>query len=297
MKNISIIFILGLLLTAIPVPGTAYLRDAGIILNISGTITYSNKTDVQTPLPVQAFMKIRSGDSICLHQDSKITLYLLLSETRETWHGPAVLNINNSGIKAETTPVHVEKLPSAVARHINRSGLTVPNFRTARTGGVQIRGMSGAVLNPGASLPLKLNERDQAAVRDAEKICENMKKQAQKDDYLPELYLLSVLSKYDQYSKAEIIVDELLKKDEKNPVFNQWKYWIQENYPVRCELFLMTADPFCTGSGCTDIYNMGKYKKTGLFSITQADSINAKQGNILSLTLPIHLKPIITAIF
>jgi len=285
MKNIGIILIIGFLLTPIPAPGFESLPDAGIILKISGNAVYSNKTDAQDPLPVQAFMKIRAGDSICLDKNSQITLYLSQSETRETWHGPAVLYISETGIKAETTPVHVEKLPVSVARQIDRSDLPVPRFRTTRTGGAQIRGMSDSTLKAASSLPMTLNEKDKADIRDAKKVYDNMKKQSQQDDYMPKLYLLSVLSKYEQYKEVESIVDELLKKDEKNSVFNHWKYWVQENYPVRPEMFLMVSDPSCEGSGCKEIQDMGKYKKTGHFSISQSSAIKAKTGNILTFNM------------
>jgi len=284
MKNINIIFAIGLFLITIPAFGFEGLPDAGIILNVSGSVTYSNKADAQNSLPVQAFMKIRVGDYIRLDKNSQIILIVSKTGTRETWNGPAALDIIETGIKTRSTPAHVEKLPLAVARHVGQAGLTAPRFRMIRTGGAHIRGVSESALKP-LSAPAELNEKDKAEIMDARKVYDMMKKTGQKNDYVPDLYLLSVLSGYEQYSEVEALVDGLLKKDKKNPVFNHWKYWIQENYPIRADLFLMQSDPSCKGSDCIEVRDIGIYKKTGPFSISQSDSINAKLGNILTFNI------------
>ncbi len=247
-------------------------QDTGMVLQISGTVMYSEKKAQAGLKPVQAFMKVRQGDMIHLKDNALMNLIYIANGRRETWKGPAVVEIGESqSLPGENaSAVQVENVPVLVTENIGQSLLPIPQTNIRHQGAVTVRGVSEDLhrgLKYSASEEKKKNEIDKALT-----IYNKMKKESEKNDVMPNLFLLSVLSRYEEFGMMKKLIDEMISVNPDNAVFIHWKNWIEENYPVRMEIFCLIPE------------KNQVYKEIGPFSLSETRGFRPRAGDMLTFS-------------
>jgi hypothetical protein len=280
-------------MAATAVPGAGFAQtpaDVGMVLSASGQANYTNPADKDGPEPVQAFMKIRAGDRIDLSDGGRIELMFVESGRRETWRGPARLTVGRTGaVSADPNAApEVAAVQSAVANAIGASGLPLPRGRIARSGVNLVRGTAGECPEP-PPIPRRvspLTPSDRAELASARRIYEDLRRQVPAADPLPDLYLLSVLARYEQFGEMAVIVDRLRQVHGAIPAVVKWGAWIRENYPVRLSFFLLTPDDACRrGPACFSLGDMGYFRKSGPCPASELPEKAVRTGDILTFAL------------
>ncbi|MDM8517050.1 hypothetical protein QUF76_12685 [Desulfobacterales bacterium HSG16] len=263
-------------------------QDAGIVMQVSGTVTYSETGLKQVQKKVQAFMKFHTGDRIRMENDSKIELLFTTSGRRETWQGPEILMIESqkSSPSGKTAALSVETVPLSVAESIDQTPLPVPRAQVSRSGMITLRGDDGDKNISVLRGQLELGSQEKQDIKTAQEVYAKMKEKTGSGDLVPELYLLSVLSRYGQFREMEDLIKTMQIQAPDNSVVRRWRYMIAQNYPVRPEGFLLRADPACKkGQGCIELKGMGIFKKIGPFLFDNSNEVSARKGDILIFTL------------
>lgn len=235
----AILMCLGLLAPAAP----AAAPDVGLVTGLSGEVTYWHPEEKQPPAQAQTFLKIRQGDHFKLPGGAQVQLTYFASGRQETWKGPVTLQVGDregraAGPGPPLSPPEVKILPAKVAKKMvgtplmvgrseaQTSGVSLVRGTQARSTGV-IQTMAPKPAPAPSPPPRPLSDQDKQAVAEAEKIYQDLKKQAEAGDPTPEIYLLSVYADYGQYSKMEQVVDTLLAQRPQDPNLKKLKAWAQ----------------------------------------------------------------------
>jgi hypothetical protein len=188
-------------------------EDAGLVNQVSGPATYS--ADGGPARPVQAFMKVRSGDRFTLAAGATLRLVYFEGNRQESWSGPAVFRAARAGSEASSGKPVVAALPTAVSVKIARLPELV---QAARLGGVTVR---GATRFPA------LTTEEQTQVSEARATYKTLRAQAHADDITPELFLLSALQEVGQYDEMTPLLDELSKHTPLSPEVEELVRWVR----------------------------------------------------------------------
>jgi hypothetical protein len=215
--------------------------DVGLVTGLSGELTYWNPKEKQPPAKAQAFLKIRRGDHLKLAGGAVAQLTYFTSGRQETWKGPATLIVGDiesqaAGKMSHSPSLEVKILSSKVAQKMSSAPMAV-NRSASQTSGIgQIKGeqlrSSGVIQTmaprkalPPPPAPRPLAAPDKKAVAEAEKVYQDLKKQAKADDLTPEIYLLSVYADYKLYGKMEQVIAGMLTKRPDDPNLKKLKAW------------------------------------------------------------------------
>jgi hypothetical protein len=201
--------------------------DVGIITQLSGEVTYWNEEYQKTPEKAQAFMKIFQGDYFQGEAKAIIQLVYFLNGRRETWKGPATFIVGETQSRAKSekgiqAQPEVKMLPSGVLDGVRRVPVLLRRAGLSRSGIMQIRG-------PGESLPKSKvpSEEERAEIAMAKENYRNLRNQTKEEDITPELYLLGILAKYDQFEELDKVIKDTLKKLPNNEVLKKLEEWVQ----------------------------------------------------------------------
>lgn len=264
--------------------------DVGLVMSVSGEARYGNPGEPADPAPVQAFMKTRKGDRIFLSDKGRIDLLFLENGRRETWTGPARLTLTPSGAVSDnpdaTPRVTAVKAPISMA--IMGSGLPLPRGQIARGGVSVVRGLFEECPEaaPEPRPVMTLGDADRAELASAHAVYADLKRQTPADDPLPDLYYLSVLSRYEQYGEMNRIIDRMRWAHGDAPAVEKWNAWVRENYPVRLSFFMLKPDDACRkGPACFGLGELGHFKKTGPCPVSELPQRDIRTGDILTLAL------------
>jgi hypothetical protein len=118
--------------------------DVGLVMELSGHVTFWEKDRQDSPARAQAFMKIRDGDHFELKPGALIRLVYFSSARQETWTGPVMFTVGHSRSQAKTEEAaqiqpEVKILPVGAAKGIGRISSLLRRVGLNRAGIVQLR--------------------------------------------------------------------------------------------------------------------------------------------------------------
>ena len=199
--------------------------DVGLITKLSGNITYWNE-DYQKPAKAQSFMKIRRGDRFKVPAGALVQFVYFLGGRQETWKGPIAFRIGESEShpekkKALQAQPKVVIFPAATTQGMRRIPVLLRRAGLYRPGAEQIRG--GV---EGSPAPIALTAEEKAEIMAAEETYRALRKQAGSGDITPELFLLGILTDYEQYDAMEGVIEEALKREPGNDILKGLREWV-----------------------------------------------------------------------
>jgi hypothetical protein len=200
--------------------------DVGLVTVLSGSVTYWNDAHQETPATAQAFMKIRRGDRFKLRAGAVMQLVYFLGGRQETWKGPVTLAVGDSESHPERQGgVHAQPkvvvLPAGTTQGVRRLPVLLRRAGLSRPGATQVRGDVEASPAPFATTP-----EEKAEIVAAKETYRSLRKQTDADDITPELYLLGVLTDYEQYSEMGEIIREALNRQPDNEILKGLMEWV-----------------------------------------------------------------------
>ncbi len=218
-------WVLMALATHVTVKAQALPADVGLVTKLSGEVTYWNESYQKTPARAQVFMKMRKGDRFTVPAGGLVQLVYFLGGRQETWTGPAVLTIGDAESQIETemrpeTQPRVIILPAGATQGVRRIPALLRRAGLGRPGATNVRG--GVV---GSPPPVALTAEEEAEIAAAKETYQSLRKQTEAYDITPELYLLGVLTDYEQYGEMEKIIQEALRRQPGNEILKQLEEW------------------------------------------------------------------------
>lgn len=172
----------------------ARAADVGMITQLSGEASIAAGGAAQKAVP---FLKIATGDKLTLAAGASAKLVYFSNGRQEVWQGAGVVEVGISESKGASTPV-VSQLPPLV---VNQLIKTPAAGQQGRTGMVRVR----SLLNPDAPAEL---ERQYA----------ELKKGATPGDTTPEVFLLSGLVEFKEFTRAREVLTKLAAEPLYQPV-------------------------------------------------------------------------------
>ncbi len=199
--------------------------DVGLITMLSGDVTYRGEGS-QKPIRARSFMKIRRGDRFMVPAGAVIQFVYFLGGRQETWGGPVTFTVGDSesygsegkGLQAQPKVV---VFPAGAAQGIRRIPILLHRAGLSRPGSAQIRGDV-----EGPSPPLSLTPEEAREIVSARETYRALRQRAGPDDITPELYLLGVLTDYEQYGDMEEVINEALKKQPGDETLQELREWV-----------------------------------------------------------------------
>jgi hypothetical protein len=200
--------------------------DVGLVTQLSGAVTYRNKGYQATPAKAQAFMKIRRGDRFALPTGGVIQVVYFLGGRQETWKGPVAFTIGDSESRPEPakglrTRPKVVILPAGTTQGVRRIPVLLRRAGVWRPGAGQIRGEVEA-----APTTFSITAEEKAEIAEAKEMYRSLRTQTDPRDITPELYLLGVLTDYEQYGEMEEVLNKALKRQPDNEILKKIKKWV-----------------------------------------------------------------------
>lgn len=196
--------------------------DVGLVTKLSGQITYVNKLYQETPAEAQAFMKIRRGDRFQLQAGALTQLVYFLGGRQETWKGPATFTVGDSQSNPQTqAQPTVRILPAGTIQGVRRIPVLLRRTGLSRPGAGLIR---GGVDKPPTAIALTQEEKAQIAA--AKETYRSLRNQTHPGDITPELYLLGILTDYEQYSEMGEVIEEALRRQPDNDILKELREWV-----------------------------------------------------------------------
>ncbi len=226
-----ILLYLGLMFLVVIMTGAkakvrALPRDVGLVTMLSGNVTYWNDGYQKTPATAVAFMKIRRGDRFKLRAEAVMQLVYFVGGRQETWKGPVTFTVGDSeshleGHEGLYVQPKVVVLPVATTQGVRRIPVLLRRAGLWRPGAAQVRGDLEALTT---SMPLTREEK--AEIVAAKETYLSLRKQIEAGDITPELYLLGVLTDYEQYGEMEGVIREALNRQPDNDILKRLMEWV-----------------------------------------------------------------------
>lgn len=161
--------------------------DAALVTALDGTV---NRLTAAGREPVQAFVKLKPGDKLALEGNARIQLVFFESKRQESWNGSGSLEIAAAEARGAGLPApQVKTLPDILVRQI------------AKTPALDSQGRAGVVRLRAIPTPEALAKLDQNY--------QQLRKEADKDDLNPELFLLVGLLEMRQIDRIEQVLADL----------------------------------------------------------------------------------------
>lgn len=172
----------------------AQAAEVALVMSVQGKIS---RLDGVTALPLEAFVKLKSGDRLKLEKASRLQLVYFNTGRQETWSGSGNLIMAVKESRAEGLPApKIKTLPLVMVKQLART----PALDSQGRGGVT-RLRSIATEDAMAKLDATYRE---------------LKSSADGDDLAPEMYLLSGLYEMRQLDRVEAILGEIRQDRPKN---------------------------------------------------------------------------------
>jgi hypothetical protein len=219
--------------------------DVGLVTGLSGEVTYRNQAEKQPQARAQAFLKIRLGDQLKLTPGSGVQLLYFSSGVQETWKGPVTLQVGDMQSQAVAKPPfppEVKVISAKVASRMAGAPLNVARAgasgacreiqETTRSSGV-IPTMGARPASSPQPTPALRTAQTPKEVAEAERLYQNLKKQAKPDDLTLEIYLLSVYAEREQYQKMESLIDIMLTKRPGDETLKGLKARVKARMPLK----------------------------------------------------------------
>ena len=231
-KTVIGVFVI-LAVSAITAAGVcAQLPDVGMVIRLTGKVSYWHGDAKDEAATVQTFMKIRQNDCFSLSPHGVVQLVYFSNGRKETWTGPGVFKTGETWSEAVNASrafsgPKVASLPQVVADQVKRVSPLVDPSKLHRSGGVQIRGDGSKT--PSTPLPsVVLTEEEKKEVDTAKETYRSVLAKVDPDDIIPELYLFSVLADYDQFEEMKRLIDLMRQKQPDNAGIDRLAEWLKE---------------------------------------------------------------------
>ena len=223
------LYLTGLAMVFLTTTAHASSPDVGLVTSLTGEVSFWNATDQKEPAQAQAFMKVRQGDHFKLSPGSQVQLLYCVSGRQETWTGPATFSAGGQkgqavdDQKPQASP-EVKTVPSKVSKRIMEAPIPFPRCAIRYSGVIQT--MTPRCSPTAPLTPLSPEARQE--IKEAERVYQDLKKKADKDDVTPDLYLLGVLANYQQYVEMDRILDTMLKTRPGDKALKDFKIWVRD---------------------------------------------------------------------
>jgi len=195
----------------------------GLLTQVSGEVTYRSALTGNQGEAAQAFMKVRLKDRFQLKKDAELRLLFYSNGRQESWKGPAGFEVQEGKTrKLSGAKPQVASLPTRATRDVRR----VPALlRRAggRVGGTLLRGKEA-----GDTEAVPLSAEEQAELKAARQVYQQMRSLAPKDDITPELYLLSILDDYELNAEMMVIVKKARAIQPKSKPLSELEDWLRK---------------------------------------------------------------------
>jgi hypothetical protein len=181
--------------------GAYAASDVGLINHLSGDVSYSSGAATSRAQP---YMKVREGDRFTVPAGAQVRVVYFQGGRQETFAGPASFTAGgqSSSVQSGSAP-QVTTLPAGVPQKISQTPELIQIAKLGRAGGVAVRGVGGE---------RRLTPQQQAEVRQARDIYQQLRASAAADDITPELYLYSVLQDHLLYGDMKPVVEEMARR-------------------------------------------------------------------------------------
>jgi hypothetical protein len=202
--------------------------DAGLLFKVTGKVTYKNEAFQKEAAEAKSYMKIRSGDVITVPEGGAVELVYFSGNRKETWKGPVTIKVGTTESTVEggkDAKPEVGKVPAGATDGVKRIPSLLRKAGAGRAGATHVRGTPGKTEKK-PSPPLSKEEL--AEITAAREVFAELKKASAEGDVTPELYLLGVLSDYEQYDEMEKVVTDALKKAPKSEELKAIETWLRE---------------------------------------------------------------------
>ncbi len=173
--------------------------EMGLVTKLHGNVSYKKQGNEKWN-KAMLFMKVRLGDGFYLFEKGSLRIVYFDNGRIETWLGPSEFRVGPEGgkSKGESSP-KVEKVDVSASRETVVAANVLQKFGAW----VSRRGPKGE----SSYASISEEEKEQIIAR-----YEELKKSAEQDDPLPEIYLFSALIKRGDYDTAEKYIKEALKE-------------------------------------------------------------------------------------
>ncbi|MCF8199878.1 MAG: hypothetical protein K9J42_14025 [Sulfuritalea sp.] len=174
--------------------GQVQAAEVALVMSVQGKIA---RLDGSTQVPLEAFVKLKSGDQLALEDTSRLQVVYFKTGRQETWSGPGRLKMAVAEGRAEDLPTpQIKMLPLVMVKQLART----PSLDSQGRGGVtRLR----AIASDDAIAKLDATYRE-------------LKNTAQSGDLGPEMYLLSGLFEMRELDRVEALLGELQRAQPKN---------------------------------------------------------------------------------
>jgi hypothetical protein len=181
--------------------GAYAASDVGLINHLAGDVSYSSGAATSRAQP---YMKVREGDRFTVPAGAQVRVVYFQGGRQETFAGPASFTAGgqSSSVQSGSAP-QVTTLPAGVPQKISQTPELIQIAKLGRAGGVAVRGVGGE---------RRLTPQQQAEVRQARQIYQQLRASAAADDITPELYLYSVLQDHLLYGEMKPVVEEMARR-------------------------------------------------------------------------------------
>jgi hypothetical protein len=181
--------------------GAYAASDVGLINHLAGDVSYSSGAATSKAQP---YMKVREGDRFTVPAGAQVRVVYFQGGRQETFAGPVSFTAGgqSSSVQSGSAP-QVTTLPAGVPQKISQTPELIQIAKLGRAGGVAVRGVGGE---------RRLTPQQQAEVRQARDIYQQLRASAAADDITPELYLYSVLQDHLLYGDMKPVVEEMARR-------------------------------------------------------------------------------------
>ena len=198
--------------------------DVGLVTRLSGEVTYSGVAQ-KKPARARAFMKVQQGDSFELAVGAELRLVYFASGRQESWKGPVAFKVGEKEGQAEGKAAgpEVEALPAKASPGLRRVPALLKWIGSSRAGGIQVRGERKE-----SPRLIPLTSEEKAEIGAARELSRKMRGQAAPDDVTPELYLIGILSDYEQYEEMAQVLKSARSRQPDNQELKTLEAWLRE---------------------------------------------------------------------
>ena len=165
----------------------ARAAEVALVMSVQGTVT---RLAGATPVPVEAFVKLKEGDRLSLEKKARLQVAYFESGRQETWSGPGRLEMTpREGKAGGLAAPEVKLLPLVMARQL------------AHTPALDGQGRGGVTRL--RSVPA------QDAMARLEDTYQGLRSRAGPNDLGPEMYLLAGLFEMRELDRVERVLGDL----------------------------------------------------------------------------------------
>ena len=174
--------------------------DVGLATVVSDAVTYTTAGEEKAQ-PLSPFVKLRSGDRLQVPDGGTVDVMFFQSGHTEQWKGPTTITLSAASDTSDGSDPVANGDDVEVGSAMQDLAVLLKRAEESNGGHTLVRG-------EGAMPPVSLDELELADVADARTRYQEMRGKAEAGDILPELYLATILMRYDLRDDAKSVLEE-----------------------------------------------------------------------------------------